>query len=192
MLRPGPFPVGNTVSVYSRRTLIGEGGPIGTAITSAVVSAQLTTTFTGLEYETDYQAHGLDVYGARRTVQFSTDPDPSYQDVTQQDMLDIAASVVTEAGLREDADDAEAEARGDADAALDARTDSLESGNILCDESRAQRRARAPTSRRRRSRDAATARPSATRRVTSATAATDADDGRPSPDRATDCCAMLA
>lgn len=72
-LRHGPFPVGTTVGVYLRRIIIAEGGPIGDIITTAVTAADVTTTFTGLNDETDYWA-AAQVSGSWRKVAFSTDP----------------------------------------------------------------------------------------------------------------------
>lgn len=75
-LGPGPFPVGTTVGAYSRNILIGEGGPIGTVVTTATTSAQLVTTFTGLAYDTEYWA-AAQVSGTWRKVAFATPVDPA-------------------------------------------------------------------------------------------------------------------
>jgi hypothetical protein len=84
-LAPGPFPVGTTVGVYSRQTLIGDGGPIGALLTSAVVGAASTATFSGLAYATDYWA-AAPISGTWRKVAFATGTDPGLEAATVADV----------------------------------------------------------------------------------------------------------
>jgi hypothetical protein len=75
-LGAGRFPVGTTVGVYARRVMVTEAGPVGgTLVTSAVTGSDLRTTFSGLEYATEYWAAAL-VGGSWRKVAFATEPEP--------------------------------------------------------------------------------------------------------------------
>lgn len=120
VLGPGPFPVGQTVGVYPRAILIGEGGPIGAVITTAVTSSALTTTFTGLDFDTEYWA-AASVSGTWRKVAFATPVDPALS----LDLVAINARVAateTDITALEGVDITLAAA----DAALDVRLDVLE------------------------------------------------------------------
>jgi hypothetical protein len=91
-LAPGPFPIGVTVTVYPRGTLIGAAGAVGgTPVTTGVISSALTTTFSGLAFATDYWAVGLDAYGVVRKVAFTTGADPGLVAATQADVQSLDA-----------------------------------------------------------------------------------------------------
>jgi hypothetical protein len=106
-LGAGRFPVGTTVGVYARRTMIEAAGPVGgTEVTSAVTSAGLTTTFTGLAWSTEYWA-AAEVGGVWRKVAFTTVAEPEQRvvaaaiDGVQLDVLRGSGVSVTsdEAGV---------------------------------------------------------------------------------------------
>lgn len=88
-LAPGPFPAGTTVGVYLRTTYIGERGPAGAVIESAVVDAHSVAVFDGLGYLTEYWA-AAQVAGIWRKVAFTTIPDPGSIPSTSADLEALA------------------------------------------------------------------------------------------------------
>lgn len=128
----GPFPVGTTVGVYARQTVMGPAGPVGgVVLTSAVTGTDSQTTFTGLEYGTDYWAAAL-VGDGWRSVSFRSEDYPGDELVTRSELDAVAAGRVTAAPYSADPTGT-TDATAAIQAAVDAGSATLQDGTYRID-----------------------------------------------------------